>query len=59
MEVEYLKSKEMINSVYGMTVTNPLRDEIIYNGLEWESNPPTQGRKLETIIINEKNRYKI
>lgn len=33
-EVEYLKSKEMINSVYGMSVTNPLRDEYIFEE-EW------------------------
>lgn len=34
-EIEYLKSKEMINSCYGMTVTNPLRDEIIYD-TKWD-----------------------
>lgn len=41
-EIEYLKSKEMINSVYGMSVTNPLRDEYVFDGTEWgtiESNP--------------------
>lgn len=37
-EVEYLKSKEMINSVYGMSVTNPLRDEFTLNELGlWET----------------------
>lgn len=36
-EVEYLRSKEMINSVYGMSVTNPLRDEIyIDENHEWK-----------------------
>lgn len=35
MEFEYLKSKEMINSVYGMSVTNPLQDDITFNGVEW------------------------
>lgn len=34
-EVEYLNSKEMLNSCYGMCVTNPLRDEFTYNG-EWD-----------------------
>lgn len=41
-EIEYLKSKEMINSVYGMSVTNPLRDEYLFDGANWEtveSNP--------------------
>ena len=43
-EVEYLKSKEMINSVYGMSVTNPLRNEYTLNKMGlWETftaNPP-------------------
>ena len=34
-ETEYMLSKEMINSCYGMTVTDISRDEIIYNG-EWD-----------------------
>lgn len=34
-EVEYLNSKEMLNSCYGMSVTNPLRDEFTYEG-EWD-----------------------
>ena len=32
--VEYLVSKGMINSIYGMCVTDPCRDENIYDG-EW------------------------
>lgn len=34
-EIEYLNSKEMLNSCYGMSVTNPLRDEFTYNGV-WD-----------------------
>ena len=34
-EYEYLLSKEMINSCYGMAVTDICRDEIIYNNGEW------------------------
>lgn len=34
-EQEYLVSKQMINSVYGMCVTDIIRDLIIYNG-EWD-----------------------
>ena len=33
-EAEYMNSKEMLNSCYGMCVTDIVRDEIIYNG-EW------------------------
>lgn len=38
-EVEYLVSKENINSAYGMTVTDVLRKEIVYNE-EWEKEEP-------------------
>lgn len=31
----YLRSKELINSVYGMSVTNPLNDEILFEWGEW------------------------
>lgn len=37
-EIEYLKSKEMLNSCYGMAVTDVVRPEIIYSGDEWK--PP-------------------
>ena len=35
-EVEYLVSKGMLNSCYGMTVTDIVRDEIIYSD-EWDA----------------------
>ena len=34
-EEVYLRSKELINSVYGMSVTNPLNDETIFIDDEW------------------------
>lgn len=33
---EYMKSKNKLNSIFGMMVTNILHDEIIFNGGEWE-----------------------
>lgn len=36
-EVEYLLSKGMLNSVYGMCVTDIVKDETTYNGEEWTS----------------------
>lgn len=38
MENEYLNSKEKINAVYGMTVTDICRDENIYENDIWYSN---------------------
>lgn len=43
-EVEYMRSKEMINSVYGMMVTDIVRDLITYVDNMWENEP---GRKDE------------
>lgn len=38
-EIEYQHSKEMINSCYGMSVTDIVREEIIYDD-EWDILPP-------------------
>ncbi len=49
-EVEYLKSKEMINSVYGMCVTNPLRDEYTLNDVGlWETFKANQPELSEML----------
>lgn len=47
-EVEYLNSKEMLNSCYGMCVTNPLRDEFTYNG-DWDVSHLTADKINETL----------
>lgn len=38
MEVEYVLSKGMLNSIYGMTVTRVVRDDIIYTD-DWDIEP--------------------
>lgn len=49
-ESEYLNSKEMLNSCYGMCVTNPLRDEFIYNiSHDWDIKELTEDEKGEFI----------
>lgn len=40
-EVEYMQSKEMLNSCYGMCVTDIARDEFVYNNDNWETIKPT------------------
>jgi hypothetical protein len=48
-EDAYLRSKELINAVYGMSVTNPINDEIIFDYGEWEKQP--------TDIVKGLNKY--
>lgn len=40
-EIEYMQSKEMLNSCYGMCVTDIARDEFVYNNDSWETIKPT------------------
>ena len=47
-EVEYLNSKEMLNSCYGMCVTNPLRDDFTYNG-KWNTQNLSNKEKIKTL----------
>jgi hypothetical protein len=54
-ELQYLKNKEMLNSVYGMSVTNPLRDEYNFNN-EWKTHELTNKERSEELEkYNEKN----
>jgi len=54
-EVEYLLSKGMLNSVYGMCVTAIVRDEITYTD-EWEINPPDIEQQIQNYNVS-KNRF--
>ena len=45
--VEYLVSKGMINSCYGMCVTDPCRDEICYQNSEWTKRQPNVEEMIE------------
>ena len=48
MEREYLSSKEMLNSCYGMCVTNPIREEITYTD-NWQVKELTDSDREEMI----------
>lgn len=52
-EAEYFNSKELLNSCYGMCVTNPLRDEFTYNGV-WDVTHMTGEMRRE--ILDKYNR---
>ena len=44
---EYMRSKGMLNSMYGMSVTDIVRDESIYDGDEWTTNKADVDKQLE------------
>lgn len=46
METEYLNSKEMVNSFFGMCVTDICRDENIYIQ-EWETQEPDMDKAID------------
>ena len=55
-EVEYLHSKELLNSLYGMCVTSIVHDTVNFNGSEWT----TENGNLEEELKNyntDKNRF--
>lgn len=54
--VEYNNSKEMLNSCYGMCVTDILRDEIEYDGDNWESVAINQEEEIQK-YNDKKNRF--
>lgn len=45
-EIEYLLSKGMLNSIYGMTVTDIIRDSITYE-TDWEIEPVNKDEEIE------------
>lgn len=46
-EIRYLKSKEMLNSLYGMCVTDICRDEIVYEDDNWTTESCNIDRTLQ------------
>lgn len=39
-EVEYMMAKSNLNSLYGMTVTDIIRDDVYYSNGEWQTESP-------------------
>lgn len=55
-EIEYLKSKGMINSAYGMCVTDIVRDTIVFDEEGWHSEEPDEEEAIEK-YNNSKRRF--
>lgn len=53
-EVEYLRSKGMINSCYGMTVTDIARDNITFTDNEWDKESPDLEKALQTYNLSKR-----
>ena len=47
-EDEYQRCKELINSMYGMMVTQTIRDEVVYNG-RWDVEPLTEEQVIDKL----------
>ena len=59
MEVEYAKQKNLFNSLYGMSVTNMIRDEVVYdNDLDWlDDRELTNEEIIEKLNIEKKKAF--
>ena len=55
-EVEYLHSKELLNSLYGMCVTSIVHDTISFNGIEWTTENGNLDEELKN-YNTDKNRF--
>ena len=56
-EIEYMRSKNMINSVYGMTVTDIARPEIVFQPTELWSSQPADLEKAMRSYNQSKRRF--
>ena len=56
-EIEYSKEKNKFNSLYGMSVTNTIRDNVKYNDVTklWEEEPLTN-EEIEEKLLKEKKK---
>lgn len=55
-EVEYLHSKELLNSLYGMCVTSIVHDTVGFNGSEWTTENGNLDEELKN-YNTDKNRF--
>lgn len=55
-ELEYIKEKNKFNSLYGMTVTNMIRDEVVYNDKTGWAETPLTDVDIFDKLCSEKNK---
>lgn len=56
LEGEYMRSKQLLNSIFGMTCTNIIRDDIGYAHNDWTTTPKDLAEEIEK-YNNSKNRF--
>jgi len=56
-EEEYMKEKNRYNSLYGMSVTNEIRNEVEFNNGVWEEIPLTNDEIIEKLEGQEKRPF--
>lgn len=57
MEVEYAKEKNKFNALYGMSVTNMIRDEVVYdNVLDWLPDRELTNEEIISKLNDEKKK---
>lgn len=55
-EVEYMKEKNKFNSLYGMSVTNMIRDKVIFDNKEGWFEKPLTNTEIISALQNEKKK---
>lgn len=55
-EYDYLMGKERVNAAYGMMVTNPIRDEYLFDDYEWSKTDMTEEKAWELLGKYNRNR---
>lgn len=57
-KVEYSKEKSLLNSIYGMCVTNTIRDDVFYdNDLGWEEKELSNEEIIERLLKDKKKGF--
>ena len=58
MEVEYAKEKNKFNALYGMSVTNMIRDDVVYDNItDWSERELTNDEIIEKLNEEKKKSF--